>query len=145
MGPLVARLERVLPDLPVEIIFVDDSDDDTPDAIRAIDSSRAVYLIHRRPEERGGGLGGAVVAGMRAARAPFVCVMDADLQHPPELLEEMYLEALETASDLVVASRFCARRRQGHLQPHALGALARLHARRGDAVPDAPVARDATR
>jgi dolichol-phosphate mannosyltransferase len=105
--PLVARLERVLPDLPVEIIFVDDSDDDTPDAIRSIDSSRAVYLIHRRPEHRDGGLGGAVVEGIRAARAPFVCVMDADLQHPPELLEEMYLEAMETGSDLVVASRFC--------------------------------------
>lgn len=105
--PLVARLEQVLPDLPVEIIFVDDSDDDTPDAIRSIDSSRAVYLIHRRPEHRDGGLGGAVVAGIRAARAPFVCVMDADLQHPPELLEEIYLEAMETGSDLVVASRFC--------------------------------------
>ena len=107
VGPLVARLERVLPDLPVEIIFVDDSDDETPDAIRAIDSSRAVYLIHRTRGERGGGLGGAVVAGIRAARAPLVCVMDADLQHPPELLEEMYLEAMETGSDLVVASRFC--------------------------------------
>jgi dolichol-phosphate mannosyltransferase len=108
VGPLVARLDQVLPDLPVEVIFVDDSDDDTPDAIRAIESSRAVYLIHRRGTERVGGLGGAVVAGMRAARAPFVCVMDADLQHPPEVLEEMYLEALETASDLVVGSRFCA-------------------------------------
>jgi dolichol-phosphate mannosyltransferase len=108
VGPLVARLERVLPDLPVEIIFVDDSDDDTPDAIRAIDSSRAVYLIHRTHRERTGGLGGAVVAGIRAARSPLVCVMDADLQHPPELLEEMYLEAMETGSDLVVASRFCA-------------------------------------
>ena len=108
VGPLVARLERVLPDLPVEIIFVDDSDDSTPDAIRAIESSRGVYLIHRRPEERGGGLGGAVVAGMRVARGEFVCVMDADLQHPPELLEDMYVEALETASDMVIASRFCA-------------------------------------
>ena len=107
MGPLVARLDQVLPDLPVEVIFVDDSDDDTPDAIRAIESSRAVYLIHRRGAERAGGLGGAVVAGMRAARAPFVCVMDADLQHPPEVLEEMYVEALESASDIVVASRFC--------------------------------------
>ena len=107
MGPLVARLERVLPDLPVEVIFVDDSDDDTPDAIRSIDSSRAVYLIHRRPADRAGGLGGAVVEGIRAARAPFVCVMDADLQHPPELLEEMYSEAMETGSDLVVGSRFC--------------------------------------
>ncbi|HZO60197.1 MAG TPA: glycosyltransferase [Solirubrobacterales bacterium] len=108
VGPLVARLDRVLSDLPLEVIFVDDSDDDTPDAIRAIESTRAVYLIHRPPGERQGGLGGAVVAGMRHARAPFVCVMDADLQHPPEVLEEMYLEALGTASDMVVASRFCA-------------------------------------
>jgi glycosyltransferase involved in cell wall biosynthesis len=107
VAPLVARLERVLPDLPVEIIFVDDSDDETPDAIRTIESSRAVYLIHRPPDERAGGLGSAVVAGIRAARAPYVCVMDADLQHPPELLEQMYLEAVETASDIVVASRFC--------------------------------------
>ncbi len=107
MGPLVARLERVLPDLPVEVIFVDDSDDGTPDAIRSIDSSRAVYLIHRRPADRAGGLGSAVVEGIRAARAPFVCVMDADLQHPPELLEDMYSEAMETGSDVVVGSRFC--------------------------------------
>jgi putative flippase GtrA len=44
---------------------------------------------------------------MRAARAPYVCVMDADLQHPPEVLEDMYAEALASASDVVVASRFC--------------------------------------
>ncbi len=107
VGPLVARLDRVLADLPVEVIFVDDSDDDTPDAIRRIESTRAVYLIHRQGAERVGGLGGAVVAGMRAARAPYVCVMDADLQHPPEVLEDMYLEAQGAASDVVVASRFC--------------------------------------
>jgi putative flippase GtrA len=107
VGPLAERLDRVLPDLPMEVIFVDDSDDDTPDAIRAIESTRAVYLLHRPAGERQGGLGGAVVAGLRHARAPFVCVMDADLQHPPEVLEEMYLEALGAASDVVVASRFC--------------------------------------
>jgi putative flippase GtrA len=106
--PLVARLERVLPDLPLEIIFVDDSDDETPDRIRGITSSRAVYLIHRPPDGRGGGLAGAVVAGIRASRGSLVCVMDADLQHPPELLEEMYLEAIEAGSDVVVASRFRA-------------------------------------
>ena len=107
VGPLIERLDRVLPDLPLEVIFVDDSDDGTPDAIRAIESARPVYLIQRPPPERTGGLGGAVVAGMRAARAPYVCVMDADLQHPPEVLEDMYAEALASASDVVVASRFC--------------------------------------
>ncbi len=113
VGPLVARLDRVLPDLPLEVIFVDDSDDGTPDAIRTIDSARGVYLMHRTGAERTGGLGGAVVAGMRAARAPYVCVMDADLQHPPEVLEDMYSEALATAADVVVASRFCAGGDQG--------------------------------
>jgi putative flippase GtrA len=128
VGPLVARLERVLPDLPVEIIFVDDSDDGTADAIRAIDSTRAVYLIHRPPDGRAGGLGGAVVAGIRAARAPLVCVMDADLQHPPELLEELYVEALETASDVVVASRFCVGGDKGKFS-RLRAALSRLSTR----------------
>ena len=109
---LVERIESVASRLPVphqrvEVIFVDDSDDDTPAAVAAIESEIEVTLIHRTPDERAGGLGGAVVEGMRAAHAEWVCVMDADLQHPPEVLEQLLLEAVEQASDLVVASRFC--------------------------------------
>ena len=109
---LVERIEHVASRLPVphqriEVIFVDDSDDDTPAAVEAIESDVEVRLVHRTPEQRVGGLSGAVVEGMRAARADWVCVMDADLQHPPEVLEQLLLEAVEQASDLVVASRFC--------------------------------------
>jgi len=93
----------------MEIIFVDDSTDDTPDAIEAL---RGHYrpetiLIHRPEQQRGDGLGGAVVRGLRAARAPWVCVMDADLQHPPELLPRMLAATEEDSVDLVVASRYC--------------------------------------
>ena len=42
----------------------------------------------RRPNGYGG-LSGAVVAGMRATTGRWICVMDADLQHPPELIDEM--------------------------------------------------------
>ena len=71
---LVERIEAVASRLPVphqkvEVIFVDDSDDDTPAAVAAIESEVEVSLIHRTLDERVGGLGGAVVAGMRAARA----------------------------------------------------------------------------
>jgi dolichol-phosphate mannosyltransferase len=112
VSTLVERIERVTKRLPVphqriEVIFVDDSDDDTPAAVDAIESRIDVSLIHRAPDQRVGGLSGAVVEGMRSARADWVCVMDADLQHPPEVLEELLLEAVEQASDLVVASRFC--------------------------------------
>jgi glycosyltransferase involved in cell wall biosynthesis len=104
---LVERLEQVLPDDELEVIFVDDSEDETPEAIRRISSSRQVSLIHREGEARVGGLGGAVVVGMRMARAPLVCVMDGDLQHPPEVLEEMVRKLKVSRCDLVVASRFC--------------------------------------
>jgi dolichol-phosphate mannosyltransferase len=105
---LLERIEQALNGLPTEVIFVDDSTDDTPQVITALAEQFAcleVKLIHRQAEQRVGGLGGAVVEGMRAAQAPYVCVMDGDLQHPPELLPHLYQTAAEGPLDLVVASR----------------------------------------
>jgi glycosyltransferase involved in cell wall biosynthesis len=92
---LVRRLEQALPERRIEIIFVDDSDDETVMAIQAIrtGSRCEIRLIHRPPEQRVDGLGGAVILGLRAARAPWVCVMDADLQHPPELVPHLFQRA----------------------------------------------------
>jgi dolichol-phosphate mannosyltransferase len=104
---IAARLAKVLPGMSLEVIFVDDSDDDTPDAIRRIESDRPVRLLHRPPAKRWGGLGGAVVEGIEMARGEWVCVMDADLQHPPETIEDMLAQGEEMAAQVVVASRFC--------------------------------------
>jgi len=67
---LVRHLERVLSGLIVEIVFVDDSDDQTPQAIEAVRARSWLHivLIHRPPEQQIGGLGGAVIEGLRAAR-----------------------------------------------------------------------------
>src|SRR5947199_9205324 len=64
ISTLVARLERVCPELELETLFVDDSTDDTPDVIRdlASRSSRSFNLMHRVEKEREGGLGGGVLA-----------------------------------------------------------------------------------
>ena len=85
---LCALLDDALAHVSCEVVFVDDSDDGTPDAVRlAAARTRApVRLVHREPPDRASGLGGAVVEGLRAARGTWVCVMDADLQHPPELV-----------------------------------------------------------
>ena len=106
--PLVRRLEQILPDRPLEIIFVDDSSDETPFVVETVslDSTREVRLLHRPEGEREGGLGGAVQAGMRMARAPWICVMDGDLQHPPEVIPQLLQRSRETGADLVVASRY---------------------------------------
>ena len=102
---LVQLLDEVIPMVPMEIVFVDDSDDDTVDAIERAGSraKRSVEVIHREPGRRSGGLGGAVLEGLRRARGTWACVMDADLQHPPAVLQQL-LERAETRDvDLVVA------------------------------------------
>lgn len=106
---LVSSLERCVP-VPAEILFVDDSDDATPAAIQAVaeEASWPVRLIHRPADQRHGGLSGAVIEGIRAARAPRVCVMDGDLQHPPEVVAQLFEEAERSGSNLVVASRYTA-------------------------------------
>ena len=54
-----------------------------------------------------GGLGGAVVDGLRAVNAPWVCVLDADLQHPPEVVPRLLAAVVRDRADLAVASRYC--------------------------------------
>jgi len=108
---LVKRLEAILPTVAMEVIFVDDSTDGTADAIGALNGrpERDIVLLRQPRERQMSGLGGAVVHGLRAARAPWACVMDADLQHPPELIAELLEEAESGELDLVVASRYCKR------------------------------------
>lgn len=105
---LLSRIEQAIGDIDTEVLFVDDSTDDTPQVIIQLKQqfkSFQVELLHRPLKERTGGLGGAVVAGMQAARSPLVCVMDGDLQHPPELIPQMFAKAESGPYDLVVASR----------------------------------------
>jgi dolichol-phosphate mannosyltransferase len=101
-------LERLAPALPAhsEVIFVDDSSDDTPDVIaEAAEDCPVTLRVHHRPVAEGG-LGGAVVEGLRLARGTWVVVMDADLQHPPELVAELVDAGDKAAANLVVASRY---------------------------------------
>lgn len=51
-------------------------------------------------------LGTAVVTGIRHARGTFVCVMDADGQHPPEVIPRMLAMAQQTNADYVGGSRY---------------------------------------
>ena len=105
---LLERLVPALAGLRAEILFVDDSDDDTPAVVERA-GARAqvpVHLLHRRPGERVGGLGGAVLAGIRAARGEWVLVMDADLQHPPESAAALARAAMRQDVDVVIGTRY---------------------------------------
>lgn len=111
-GPNVAELLRrigdAVDDRLIEVVFVDDSTDDTPAIIEraAAASDFPVRLIHR--DAPTAGLGGAVVEGMRAASASWCLVMDGDLQHPPEDIPRLLARADRGDVDVVVASRYTA-------------------------------------
>ncbi|WP_431803740.1 glycosyltransferase [Microbacterium sp. bgisy203] len=106
VAELVGRLGAALEGRDAEILFVDDSTDDTPAIIASVatTSTIPVRLIHR--DEPVAGLGGAVLEGFRAARARWCLVMDGDLQHPPEDVPRMLDRAAVGDVDIVVASRY---------------------------------------
>ena len=112
VGALLERLTSRLTEVEYEVIFVDDSDDETDTAIAALileaeSDGPEITLLHRRRGQRNGGLSGAVVAGIERARGTYVCVIDGDLQHPPETVARLLQRA--TASDhpsMVVATRY---------------------------------------
>jgi dolichol-phosphate mannosyltransferase len=109
IAALVSRLRAALrpSGLDWELVFVDDSDDGTPDAIsQAMLAEPAVRLVHRAPGARQGGLGGAVSAGFEVARGEVIAVMDADLQHPPEVLAAVVAPVLSGEADLVAGNRY---------------------------------------
>ena len=103
---LVARLSRVLDQcLPgrYELIVVDD---DSPDgtcavALRLADRYPALRIMRRRGEK---GLSTAVIRGWQAARGEVLAVIDADLQHPPEVVERLWAQMADGA-DLATGSR----------------------------------------
>ncbi|MHB8332246.1 MAG: glycosyltransferase family 2 protein [Candidatus Dormibacteria bacterium] len=103
---LLQRLRTSLAEISFEILFVDDSDDSTPQLLREISRKDGrVRVLHRLPSGRSGGLSTAVVLGLAQAHGRVVCVMDGDLQHPPEAIPQLLL-AERAGADLVVASRY---------------------------------------
>ena len=78
--PLLMRIHQALKGIASEVIFVDDSTDDTPAVIRKLQEwfPLPIKLIHRPQEARQNGLGGAVVEGYQAAQGTWMGVMDAD-------------------------------------------------------------------
>ena len=71
--PLLSRISKAVRGIPTEVIFVDDSTDNTPEVIRQMGNWFPVHVdvIARPPERRKNGLGGAVVEGFVKASAPW--------------------------------------------------------------------------
>lgn len=91
-------------DTDFEFIFVNDgSRDNTLDTIKSLSQKdeRVKYISF----SRNFGKEAAMYAGMKSASGDFTAIMDADLQDPPSLLEEMYRYITEENYDCVATRR----------------------------------------
>lgn len=87
-----------------ELLFIDDgSKDSTLDRLKIISEKdiRVKYISF----SRNFGKESAMYAGLEHATGDFVCIMDADLQDPPHLLETMYLKITTENYDCVGTRR----------------------------------------
>jgi dolichol-phosphate mannosyltransferase len=117
---LLECLSNVLRGISYEVIIVDDdSPDGTAEAVRKIAMrARNVRLI-RRVGRRG--LASACLEGMLSSSAPYIAVMDGDLQHDESTLPHMFDLARSANLDVVVASR--------NLKGASMGQLSRSRVR----------------
>lgn len=106
VAELVERTAAALHGRDGEILFVDDSTDDTAAEVERVAAKAAlpVRVIHRRANT--GGLSGAVAVGLAEASGDVCIVMDGDLQHPPELIPTMLDRFARGDADVVAASRY---------------------------------------
>ncbi|MEB3765447.1 MAG: polyprenol monophosphomannose synthase [Desulfurococcales archaeon] len=105
---LIERLVDVLESNDIndfEILVVDDnSPDGTCSIVKQISSRDQRIKCILRVDEKG--LASAVVEGFRHAKGSYVVVMDADLQHPPEIVPKLVRVLEEREADIAVASRY---------------------------------------
>src|SRR5215469_249272 len=98
-----------------EIVVVDDdSQDGTEELVKAYArEDERIRLVVRKGER---GLSGAILHGWQHTDAEILAVMDADMQHPPQMLPEL-IQAMQQGNDLVVGSRYACGGRLGDWNP----------------------------
>lgn len=125
---LIARLASVLRGIAWEAVFVDDnSPDGTADVIRAMAQADPRLRCLRRIDRRG--LSSACIEGLLSTSAPYIAVMDADLQHDEALLPQMLQRLRHGPEDLVIASRYIGSGRSDGLASQGRKRLSRAGVR----------------
>ena len=106
LEPLVERIFATLREAGIEgelIIIDDNSQDSTEKTIESLQKKYPVRLLIRRDER---GLSSAVLEGFKDARFDRFVVMDADLQHPPEMIPALLERMDRNQPDFILGTRY---------------------------------------
>jgi dolichol-phosphate mannosyltransferase len=107
VAEIARRVAAVLDGVAWELLFVDDdSPDGTAERVRELARHDSRVRLIQRVGRRG--LSSACIEGMLATSAPFLAVMDGDLQHDETLLPRMLQTIKDEDLEIVVGSRYVA-------------------------------------
>lgn len=104
VGIFLEEIQKTLKEYNFEVIYVNDgSSDNTLKYIKELASknSNVKYISF----SRNFGKESAIFAGLKYASGDYICLMDADLQHPPKLIPEMLEAVLDEGYDVAAARR----------------------------------------
>lgn len=103
--PLVRRIDASMRASPLDycILFIDDnSSDKTLDIIVKLSNRFPIDYQLKRGER---GKAQSIIQGFKAARTDYVCMIDADLQYPPEAIPSMTMKLINNQADVALSSR----------------------------------------
>jgi dolichol-phosphate mannosyltransferase len=93
----------------VDVLVVDESDADVRVEVESRARAAGVSLTFLRPDPgRRLGVAKSTLLGIRATAGRFVLVMDADLQHPPEVALSLLAFAVDRRADIAIGTRYGA-------------------------------------
>ncbi len=103
LSSLIQRIRQSLVDINYELIFIDDHSTDTTVTLLKELAKNVPISIHEKQGKKGKAQ--SLLEGFTYARYENLCMIDADLQYPPEVIPQM-LERIESGeTDIVVADR----------------------------------------
>lgn len=104
MNKIIAQMQSEHENLEFELLFINDgSKDNTLNMLRELSArdKRVRYISFSRNFGKEAGM----FAGMENSKGDYVVVMDADLQHPPKFIPQMYKYVCEDGFDCATTRR----------------------------------------
>lgn len=103
ISEFLERLQNSVKEFHEIIVVNDNSPDGTGKIVNALCEHYPLKVIHRKKKS---GLASAILEGLRHSSGDLLCILDADLSHPPELIPRLIYSLRTQNADIVIASRF---------------------------------------
>ncbi len=105
VAPLTARIDDSMKQagIPYSILFIDDHSSDS--TVETINSLSRFFPVSSQMKQGKRGKAQSIIQGFDSVRSRFMCMIDADLQYPPEAIPVMIDKLIKNNADVALSQR----------------------------------------